>query len=139
MHYIYIAAAVVFSAFFIVLMGLWKGKVSNIKNTLTCSLLSILFVTLCNILWSGFIGSFYWGHSQAPSKNYMNIAAKLVCGSDVPCRLEKDIDSYKLTVRESEKLSQNDLAEIKERSIYAGDLLFLINPPTGRRIYIERE
>jgi hypothetical protein len=140
MPYIYIAAvAVVFSVFFIVIMWLWKGRVSNIKSTLVCSVLSIFFVTFCNIFWNGFIANFYWGHSQAPSNNYMNIAAKLVCVSDAHCLLEQGIDSYKLTVQEKTQLSQNDLKEIKERSIYAGELLFLINPNNGRRIYLESD
>ena len=104
-------------------------------------LISISLVTLLNIFWSGFVANFYWGHSSAPSQNYLNSAARLVCKSnsrpDFGCRLEKNIDSYTLSILENVKLSEVEMEEIRDRSDDAGVLLFLIDANYGKHIYIE--
>ena len=142
MLYIYIAGV---AAFLIIslIVGIWllKGRSSNVINTLAWSLISISLVTLLNIFWGGFVSNFYWGHSNAPSQNYLNVAARLICKSssmpDFGCRLEKGINSYNLIIPDEVGLSEEEIKEINYRSNDAGILLFLIDANYGKHIHIE--
>ncbi|MFT6914824.1 MAG: hypothetical protein ACJAWL_001123 [Motiliproteus sp.] len=142
MPYIYIAGiACLFVIILIVGVWLLKGRPGNVVNTLVWSFISISVVTLFNIFWSGFNSNFYWGHSDSPSQNSLNVAARLICKSnarpDMGCRLEKEISSYKLIVSEDAELSEDELKEMKYRSKDVGLLLFLIESNYGKHVYIE--
>ncbi|MFT5722069.1 MAG: hypothetical protein ACI9W6_002389 [Motiliproteus sp.] len=144
MPYIYIAGVAGLFVI-IVIVGVWllKGRPGNVVNTLAWSLMSILVVTLFNIFWSGFSSNLYWGHSNAPSQHYLNIAARLICKSnarpDLGCRLETEISSYKLIVSEDVELSEDELKDMKDRSKDVGALLFLIHADYGKHVYIENQ
>ena len=141
MLYFYTAGvAAVVMAFVIVVTGL-KGRPIRVKGPLVWSLSSIFLVTVFNIVWSGFVANFYWGHSDAPSQNYLNLAARLICQSDTnpnqKCLIEKNINTYTLTVPEEAKLSDHEIKMVRGRADDVGVLLYLIEPNYGKYIYID--